>query len=350
MTRPRILFAANLHWNAGSSHILAQYAAAAPDAGCEVGVSAQLSRFDDQVASYLPVITDLGWATHLVLVFEGRQFLTAERLSLCERIPRHRRAIIDADGHWGAMVKAGADSSAGAYPAESWRHLYTSLSDLVLQPKLAGELPAGAQAFSYFGMPLPHWGGEARPAGDMPFQVQYIGSNWWRWNALTSLVQAAHGASPPIRRMRVCGRWWDGQTCPGHETATVSEPGWLRRHGVVLEPPVPFGRVVSEMARAAISPVLVRPVLAALGFATPRMFETVAAGSLPAFTDDVICLRQLYDLEADAFRLGDDPGDTLSRMLRDHRLYRRQLVRLRARLQHEFAYPKLLATLLGIIG
>ncbi len=96
--RPRVLFAGNFHWNAGSSHTIAEYARVADAAGCAVGVSAELARMDDHVPAHLPLVDDLCWGTHLVLVSEGRQFLTGEQLELCERIPRHRRLVVDPDG------------------------------------------------------------------------------------------------------------------------------------------------------------------------------------------------------------------------------------------------------------
>lgn len=81
MTTPRILFAGVFHWNAGSSHMIAEYARVAQAVGCEVGVSSQLSRLDGTVNAHLPVVDDITWATHLVLVFENAQFLASSSLA-----------------------------------------------------------------------------------------------------------------------------------------------------------------------------------------------------------------------------------------------------------------------------
>ncbi|WPB91383.1 hypothetical protein [Streptomyces malaysiensis] len=56
MTALRILFAGVFHWNAGSSHMIAEYARVASAAGCEVGVSSQLSRLDGTVDAHLPLV------------------------------------------------------------------------------------------------------------------------------------------------------------------------------------------------------------------------------------------------------------------------------------------------------
>lgn len=346
MRRKRILFAGNFHWNAGSSHVISAYVAASGNLDYEIGVSTQLSRLDEQIPRHLPLVDDLGWATHLIFVFEGRQFLSDAQLDLCQSIPRHRRIVIDADGHWGPTVTMGADSSQGSSTAESWHWLYAALTDVVLQPKISGPLPQGAAFFSYFGMPRIHRRPTDGPCpGESPYELQYIGSNWWRWDTLSSLVRAAASADPPVSRMRVCGRWWDGDACPGHEQATVSEAGWLRNQGVEVAPSVPFGHVVSEMSLSAITPILARPVLATMGMLTPRMFETLVSGSVPVLTDNLAYVASVYGDDIQLFLLGDNPSDTLARVLHGHDHYRQRLELVQAHVQSTFNYERVLAAL-----
>ncbi|MGH3830352.1 MAG: glycosyltransferase family protein [Pseudonocardiaceae bacterium] len=183
----------------------------------------------------------------------------------------------------------------------------------------------------------------------LDYELQYIGANWWRWEGLSAVVQAAVSADPPLRRIRVCGRWWDSQACPGHERATASEPGWLADRGIEVAPSVPFGRVISEMCRSAISPVLVRPVLARMGLLTPRMFETLAAGSVPVLTDDLNYLTSVYGDEAELFRLETEVNEKLAEMLRDHNRYRRALTRIQDRVYATFNYEHILADLLRFL-
>jgi hypothetical protein len=346
MTTPRILFAGVFHWNAGSSHTIVEYARVALEAGCEVGVSSQLSSLDGTVNVHLPLVDDLAWATHLVLVFEGRQFLSTVQRELCEAVPRCRRIILDPDGHWGPYVTADRDDNAGADTIESWHKLYADLSDVILQPRLAERIPDGAEFFSYFGMPDIH-----RLATDLPdpqslaYELQYVGANWWRWEAMTRLVQAAAVAEPPLERIRVCGRWWTGGPHPDHLTATANEPGWLRDHGVEVAPPVAFGQVVATMSQAAITPVLARPLLARMGLLTPRMFETLASGSIPALWPGLDYLSELYGDDVELFLLGDDPADTLARMVREPARYRERLAAVQLRVHERFNSHAVLAEL-----
>ncbi|ORT59193.1 glycosyltransferase [Streptomyces sp. CB03238] len=347
MTTPRILFAGVFHWNAGSSHMIAEYARVAQAVGCEVGVSSQLSRLDGTVNAHLPVVDDITWATHLVLVFENAQFLSLQQRELCEVVPRQRRIVLDPDGHWGPQVCAGVDNNAGVDTIDSWHKLYADLSDVILQPRLGEHLPDGAQFFSYFGMPDIH-----RLATDypnprtMPYELQYVGANWWRWKEMTSLLHAAGASRPPIRRIRVCGRWWTGDPHPDHLLATANEHGWMEEHGVEVAPPVPFGQVVSAMAQAAITPVLARPLLARMELLTPRMFETLASGSIPVLWPDLGHLSALYGDDVELFLLGGDPADTLAQMLRDPGRYRRPLAAIQRRVHERFNYRTVLAELI----
>lgn len=347
MTAPRILFAGVFHWNAGSSHMIAEYARVAPEAGCEVGVSSQLSRLDGTVNAHLPLVDDLTWATHLVFVFEGRQFLSAQQRDLCEAVPRRRRIILDPDGHWGPYVAADLDDNAGTDTIESWHKLYADLSDVILQPRLGARLPDGAEFFSYFGMPDIHRLATDLPyPQSLPYEMQYVGANWWRWKAMTSLVRAAITADPPIERIRVCGRWWTGDPHPDHMTATANEAGWMQDHGVEVAPPVPFGQVVSAMSQAAITPVLVRPLLAKMELLTPRMFETLASGSIPALWPGLGYLSALFGDDVELFLLDGDPADILARMMREPTRYRERLAVVQRRVHERFNYQAVLAELM----
>lgn len=347
----RILFAGNFHWNAGSSHVIAEYAKAADAVGCEIAVSTELARMDARIPHHLPLVDELRWGTHLVFVFEGRQFLTDRQMELCAQIPRQCRVVIDPDGHWGPAVSLGPDTLAGNYSHASWRELYARLADRVLQPKVDGLLPTGADYFPYFGMPAVHQTATDAPHPDqMPYQLQYIGSNWWRWPSLTGVVTAALAAQPPVRRMRVCGQWWNGDTCPGHERASVSEPGWLERHGVEVAPSVPFGQVVSEMSRSAITPLLARPLLAQLGLLTPRMFETLASGSVPVLTNDLAFLMKVYGDEALELLLGTEPSDLIARIMAEPARYRRLVAAIQRRVFAAFNYEQVLAQLVKFLA
>ncbi|MGW2397150.1 glycosyltransferase family protein [Kitasatospora sp. NPDC001664] len=343
----RLLIAGDFHWQAGSAHMIAEYVKAAPALGCEVALAGPLCRLDGQVPDLLPVVHDLTWGTHLVLVFEGRQFLDEQQVELCEKVPRERRIVLDPDAHWGEHTVLGEDDSAGPYGHQPWQDLYRRLSDRILQPRL-GPLPVGAEFFSYFGMPKPHRSPERAPdPAQLPYELQYVGANWWRWDAWADLVEAARTARPPLTRIRVCGRWWTGEPHPDHPVATRNQHGWLTARGVQTAGPVPFGRVIAQMAQAAITPVLVRPLLAHQRLLTPRMFETLAAGTVPALAPELAYTTDLFGDAITPFILGGHPADDLARLLRDAAANRRRLAIIQQHLHERFNYRRVLAELLA---
>ncbi|MGI5339252.1 glycosyltransferase family protein [Streptomyces sp. CA-181903] len=340
MAGARVLMAGNFHWQAGFSQTVAAYVEAAGEAGCEVRVSGPLSRMDDQIPRHLPVEPDVRWGTHLVFMFEARQYLSDEQVELACSIPRDRRLIIDFDGHWGGVATAG-DSSVGTHAVEDWQRLYSTLGDLVLQPK-TGPLPDGAEFFPCFGMP----GLVRHPlelGRERDYDLQYIGSNWGRWEPFVEVVEAARRAR--LRRIRVCGRWWDDETCPGFEDITSGEPERLA--GVEVAPPVPFGHVVAEMGRAAITPVLVSPLVADTGLLTARAFETLASGSLPVLPAEAEFMSPLYGGGAEPLMLGADPAAALGRLAGDFERHAELVGRIQERARARYNYPRLLAELLA---
>jgi len=349
VTGPRVLISGNFHWHAGFSHTVAGYVRAARAAGCEVRVSGPLSRMDNEVPRHLPVEPDLRWGTHLVVMFEAKQFLSPEQIELACTFPRSRRLVVDFDLHWGDEQRdLGGDGTAGRYTVESWQVLYSALSDLVLQPRLTGTMPPGATYFPCFGMPetVRH---PLELGRERDYDVQYIGSNWWRWKPLTAVVEAA-ATLRPVPKIRVCGRWWDGTTCAGFEDATTGVPGWLAERGVEVCPPVPFGQVIAEMARSLISPILVRPLVAGTGLLTPRVFETVASGSLPVLSTEAEFLGAVYGDEGRHLLLGADPATALARIVTDFERHAEMVGRIQDRLRAVYGYPRVLRDLLGFFG
>jgi hypothetical protein len=346
MARPHIAIAGNLHWNAGFSHTVAAYVAAAPRLDCEIAVAGPLSRLDSEISRHLPVVDDPGWADRLVIMFEARQFLSDRQREMVAAFPRAHRLVVDFDGHWDPVSSSEQDGT--VLPKQAWHELYRELTDLVLMPKVTGLLPAGAEFFKCFGMPAEIVAPSAGRATD--YDLQYIGSNWWRWQALADVMEAAIASTPPLRRLRVCGRWWDSDVCPGHEMASANKPGWLRERGVEVQPPVPFGRIIEEMGRALISPLLIRPLVAETGLLTPRMFETLASGSIPVLPSGAEFLRTIFGDAAELLMLGPDPAETLGRIVTDPERYAGTAGEIQSRLRVEYSDRRILSDLLEFLG
>src|SRR5688500_4345740 len=133
----RILVIGDFRWNSGSSHVIREYVRHAPGLGMEIAVSAQFGSRDEPITRELPYCDDLGWATHLLVVLEGNPFLNTEDLEQIDRvIPRSRRAVVDADGHWAPVTRVRDDDNTWPCDHESWHRQIADIADLVLQPAL----------------------------------------------------------------------------------------------------------------------------------------------------------------------------------------------------------------------
>src|SRR5215510_4908865 len=78
------------------------------------------------------------------------------------------------------------------------------------------------------------------------------------------------------------------------EKVYFADAGKLQRLGVEALPPVRFEYVIDWMSRATFNPVLLRSVFARLRIVTPRLFETVAANTIPLFVLDPLHVREIY--------------------------------------------------------
>lgn len=339
----RLLVAGDFRWNSGSSHVIREYVKHAPSAGIEVAVSGELGSRDEPITRELPYCHDLGWATHLLVVFEGNPFLTEEDLERIERkIPRSRRAVVDADGHWAAAIRVGDDCNTWPVGLDTWHRQIRDVADLILQPALISPSP-GAVEFPYFGMPTTETTFVEDPSPCVAKDVQYIGSNWFRFPALVEVFTAARSVLGDAAQLCVRGRYWDGGVRRGYERATTVDREILNRLRVDVQPPVPFGKVVAHMSTAVVTPVLVRPLLSTLGFLTPRMLETVSASTIPVYRREDSYLERLYQDDG-LLCLGAETTSAES-VFRPGPAARAVVNGIRKRLQRDYSYTSVLRRL-----
>jgi hypothetical protein len=345
----RLLVVGDFRWNSGSSHVIREYVRYAPAAGMEVAVSLEFGSRDEPITRELPYCDDLGWGTHLLVVFEGNPFLSTEDLERIDRvIPRSRRAVVDADGHWAPATPVGDDDNTWPCGSEGWRRQISDVADLVLQPSLTRPSP-GAVRFSYFGTPASIAASAPDATPGSKVDVQYIGSNWFRFTALMEVFSAARAALGDCALLRVQGKYWDGSVRPAFEEATRADTAVLARLGIEVCPPVPFGQVVACMGDAIATPVLVRPVLSALGFLTPRMFETAAASTIPVYRQADSYIGELYQDDGELC-LGEDPAAKLKEIVGNQKRLRASAAELRRCLYDEYSYLAVLRHLRELLG
>lgn len=329
----RLLVVGEFAYSSGSSNIVREYVRAGPSAGFDVRIAASLGHSDRRVRAELPHELDAGWATHALVIYEGRPFLDEPALASLERaVPRARRAVVDCDGHYSPLVRVEGDDNAWPCGQAAWRAAIEAAGELILQPAI-GQPSAGTVRWPYFGMPPSPPG---RDAARKRLTMQYVGNNWFRAKALVAVFATVRDALPSAR-LQVRGRGWDGASLPGLEHGTYADPAELRALGIRVARPAPFGRVAETMSQSVLAPVLLRPVLSKLGLLTPRMFETAAARTIPVYTEADPIVATLY-ADGGALCLGANPAARLREILAAIPRFEGIAAELRERLAGEYGY------------
>lgn len=340
----RLLVIGEFAYNSGSSNVVREYVRAGPAAGFDVRIAAAFGRSDRRVRAELPHEADPRWATHALVIYEGRPFLHNRSLAALEQaIPRARRLVVDCDGHCAPLVNVVGDDNGWPCGHDAWRRAFEAAGSVILQPSIAEAAP-GTLRWPYFGMP-PASPGSPRPRR---LTMQYVGNNWFRARALLEVFAAGRQAIPSAR-LQVRGRGWDGSSLPGLEHGTYAAPADLAALGIRVARPAPFGRVTETMSQALLSPVLVRPVLSRLGLLTPRMLETAAASTLPVYTEADPQIAALYD-DGGALCLGPDPAARIAVILDDLPRFEALAGDIRASLAGRFGYERNLSALRELLA
>jgi len=285
-----------------------------------------------------------------VMIFESKQFLSSSALARIERlVPRSRRVVIDPDGKYSEIAQSGTDTNhPTSNSREFWSELYQRLSDKVLQPCL-GAMTARARRFLYFGVDR-HRPRVPEANGEKPYGMIYVGNNWYRWHDFVWLFEQLAPIRPRLGRVALFGKHWFGDPKPGLEEHTYSDPNFLRAQGVESYRSVPFDDVERVMGQGNLHPIFIRPVLNILGFATPRMFETFAADTLPILPPYFDHAVALYGARVTPLCLPENPADTVAAMLDRYSDYVALSREVRATLTKEHSYEVRLAELLGFFG
>ena len=331
-SRIRLLIVGEFGWNHGSSQVVHQYVRHAAAADMEIAVARRFSKCDLEVTRRLPLRGDIRWATHLLIVMEAWPSPRHEDLERIDRIvPRHRRAVVDTDGHWNPRVAVGDDDNTWPCGLDEWRKLISAAGEIVLQPSI-GPPASGAIPFPYFGLPA-RSRRRLRPKGA---DVQYVGNNWYRRDQVVEVMSAARQALGEGARLRLCGSGWD----------KVDELGPL---GIDVRPSVPFGKVVERMGDGVLTPVLVRPVLGALRLLSPRMLETPAANTIPFYSEENRHIGELYGDDGGELAWASDSAEFFTRALRDRKRLERSARAIYPRLVERYSYPALLRQLRALL-
>jgi hypothetical protein len=347
----RLMFVHYVVEDRGSAQDMYFYAQAARALGHEVALygppnPASAFNYSRDVGTADAVVFIVEWTTH---VQHGDNVDLAR---LVGKVPRRRRVVIDCDGKYNDAIRVEGDVNHQS-EAESrrWVEVCDSLSDKVVQPTLHPRRP-NVRPFFFHGY-SPAW---ERPLDfrGKEYGMMYVGNNWFRWRAMKRVLRAVEPIRAELGRIGIVGNGWDSPapwakpSVP--EDAYATDPAYLRELGVEVLPPVRFDRVVEQMGRGVVSPVLLRPLFDRLRLVTCRTFETPAAGTLPLFCQEPGFVAEVYGEGACELVLPRErPEDKIADVLRRPQHYAEVVRGIREGLAERHSYRARLLELIDIV-
>src|SRR5262249_20766508 len=272
----KILLVLDIRVDRGSIQAAANYVRA----GAELGHPIALYGRDDARFPALRFSTDLGAFDHVVFVVESwRHWMSGLRVPpFLTEVPRSRRASLDADGLSDPVVTVdGYDRNyAREHDRAEWLVHYRVVADRIMQPTFAPHEP-GVIGLPFYGYdPAARIAPEACPP--KRFDLLCVGHNWWRWRQIsTELLPALEPIRSRLGEIGFIGSWWDevpvGAAELGIQSAFGTDPDWLRRLRIRVEPAVPYTEVVRTMSTGRVNLMTQRPLFAHLGLLTSKYFE-----------------------------------------------------------------------------
>ncbi|MGH2353225.1 MAG: hypothetical protein ACRDI2_14455, partial [Chloroflexota bacterium] len=247
----KLLFVLEWRENAGSIQAVANYVRVGNALGHEVAVYGRPG-FD---FPGLRCSLDAGAFDYVIFVFESllHWMRPLQATRLLAGVPREQRVVLDADGMFNeTIVVDGYDRNhLDDADRRAWLAYLRSLAGRILQPtldrtRLDRTLQPGVLAVPFYGYNPDAIG---CPADAKPYDVLYVGHNWWRWKELhQDLLPAIERARGQLGAICFVGLWWDleepWQGAPHFDLAFRVDGPRLRRLGIQVRPPVPYTDVI----------------------------------------------------------------------------------------------------------
>ncbi len=283
----------------GSSLVIQGYSEAARALGHEVAVYA--CPYDKIPLNYSLAV---GQADAIVFLFEWttRQYY-GDRLDLARlvgQVPRARRVVIDGDGNYNDVLAVDGDvNHEDVAASHRWREVCDSLSDKICQPTLH-PLRRTVRPFLFYAY-NPAWE-EPLAFTAKEFAMLYVGHSKYRWRPMERVLRAIE----PAR--------------------------------------------IAWMSRARVNPVLLRPLFQQLRMVTPRLFETMAAGTIPVLNMDGEHVRDVYgEVAAELMLPAEHPERKILDMVRRSERYVKIVEGVRAHLAAHHSHARRFKELIEIV-
>jgi Glycosyl transferases group 1 len=293
----RIMFVMDQRADRGSIQSISNYVRAGDEAGYEIAL---YGRADPRFPT-IRFSRDVGKFDYVVFLVESwRHWMSALRMPrMFDEVPRHRRAIVDADGMYNQIVST--DSYDRNYQSEyirsEWFAHYRTVADKIFQPTFVPREPGVRRVLFYGYDPGQLMTPEASPA--KTYDILCVGHNWWRWRQISrELLPAIERVRPQIGEVGFVGSWWDtipaGAAELGVESAFGTDPEWLRRLRIQVRPSVSYTEIVKVMSTGRINIMTQRPLFRELKILTSKYFEIFSADTTPLVMIDPDHAEMVY--------------------------------------------------------
>ena len=321
----RILFMMDHRVDRGSIQSVSNYIRAGDEAGYEIAL---YGRADPRFPT-VRFSTDVGAFDYVVFLVESwRHWMSALRMPrVFAEVPRHRRAIVDADGMYNQIV------SVDRYDRNyEWEHIqkewfahYGTIADKVLQPTFAPREP-GARSVLFYGYD-PAQLISANAAPPKSYDMVCVGHNWWRWRQISrELLPGIEQVREQIGDIAFIGSWWDNVPAGAAELGVVSafgtDPKWLRRLDIRVKPSVPYTETINVMSTGRINIMTQRPFFRELKLLTSKYFEIFSADTIPLVMIDADHAELVYGPAGRELTLCGDIGAKLVHVLNCPKKYK----------------------------
>jgi hypothetical protein len=340
----------------GSGLVIQGYTEAARALGHEVSVYGRWIPGKVNPVIPLDYSLDIDSADAVVFIFEWTtQLKPGDQLDLARivsKVPRRRRVILDGDGKYNDVIRVADDyNHADSEEARQWIETCDSVSDKICQPTLHPLRP-NVIPFLFYAY-NPAWERPLETAAK-EYDILYVGHSKFRWCPMTRVLQGIEPIRPQLGRIGLVGYGWDAPphwaTSRQMAQAYFADTGTLDALDIAALPPVRFQYVIDWMSKARCNPVLLRSLFGHLRIVTPRLFETVAAGTIPLFVLDPTHVRDIYGEDGLELVLPkDDPHEKILDIVHHPARYRDVVMSIRRHLANAHSHTARLARLLEIV-
>jgi hypothetical protein len=335
-----VLFVLHQRVNAGSIQAVRNYVRV----GAQLGHCFALYGRPDPRFPGIRFSTRIAAFDHVVFIVESSlKWMSALRMPrILERVPRERRAILDADGMYNQVIAVdGYDRNhATLSRCAEWRAHFHEVSDRIFQPTLNPCEP-GVVALPFYGFnPDGVVPPEAAPA--KRFDIVHLGHNWWRGKALgAELLPAIERIRPRLEGILFVGSWWNGPppaTPEEHAAAFWADGDAFRRLRIQVRPAVPHTQVVGAMSEGRVNLMTQRPLFRHLRLMTSKYFEIFQADTIPLVLLDADHAASVYGPEGSRLALGAGIDEKLVDALAHRERYGETVSHVRAHLAAHHSY------------